>query len=133
SSAAHHKAPRTLSTENGIPHAQQESAMKRHQKAILGGTLVAAAAALAVGQSALEAADDRADAPFFEVDPFWPKPLPNNWVLGSTIGVGVDSRDHVFIIHRGSATLNARTEAGAEQDPPTGECCAAAPPILEFD
>ena len=26
-------------------------------------------------------------APRFEVDPFWPKPMPNNWLLGSAIGV----------------------------------------------
>jgi hypothetical protein len=26
-------------------------------------------------------------APIFEVDPFWPKPLPNHWVTGSTIGL----------------------------------------------
>jgi hypothetical protein len=24
-------------------------------------------------------------APIFEVDPFWPKPLPNHWVMASTI------------------------------------------------
>ena len=29
-------------------------------------------------------------APIFEVDPFWPKPLPNHWVMGSTIGLSVD-------------------------------------------
>lgn len=86
------------------------------------------------GQSALEAAgQDLVQAPAFEVDPLWPKPLPNHWRLGSTIGVGVDSRDHVFIIHRGLATLNLRTEAGAATTPPTGECCRAAPPVLEFD
>ena len=39
-------------------------------------------------------------APYFDVDPYWPKPLPNNWVIGSTIGVSVDSQDHVWIIHR---------------------------------
>lgn len=72
-------------------------------------------------------------APRFEVDPFWPKPLPNHWILGSTIGVSVDSRDHVWIVHRGAATLNARTEMGAATDPPTGECCVPAPPVLEFD
>ncbi len=71
-------------------------------------------------------------APMFEVDPFWPKPLPNHWVLGSVVGVGVDSRDHVFIIHR-QAPLNERTEIGASTDPPTGECCLPAPYILEFD
>jgi len=71
-------------------------------------------------------------APRFEVDPFWPKPLPNHWLLGSTIGVWVDERDHVWIIHRSSATLN-NNERGLELKPPTGECCAGAPPVLEFD
>jgi DNA-binding beta-propeller fold protein YncE len=71
-------------------------------------------------------------APYFEVDPLWPKPLPNHWVLGSTIGVSVDERDHVWIIHRGSATLGTN-EKGLELNPPTGECCAGAPPVLEFD
>jgi DNA-binding beta-propeller fold protein YncE len=68
----------------------------------------------------------------FEVDPFWPKPLPDHWLLGSVVGVGVDSRDHVFVIHR-QESLNPRTEVGAAQDPPTGECCVPAPPVLEFD
>ena len=71
-------------------------------------------------------------APRFEVDPFWPKPLPNHWLLGSTIGVWVDERDHVWIIHRSSATLN-NNERGAELNPATGECCKGAPPVLEFD
>jgi DNA-binding beta-propeller fold protein YncE len=62
------------------------------------------------------------EAPYFEVDPLWPKPLPNHWLLGSTIGVSVDDRDHVWIIHRGSATLNDNEK-----------CCAGAPPVLEFD
>ncbi len=73
-----------------------------------------------------------AEVPLFEVDPFWPQPLPNHWLMGSVIGVGVDSRDHVFVVHRGES-LNARTEAGAAQDPPTGSCCYPAPPVLEFD
>ena len=71
-------------------------------------------------------------APRFEVDPFWPKPLPNHWLLGAAIGVWVDERDHVWIIHRSSATLN-NNERGAELNPPTGECCKGAPPVLEFD
>jgi DNA-binding beta-propeller fold protein YncE len=71
-------------------------------------------------------------APYFEVDPLWPKPLPNHWLLGSAIGVSVDERDHVWIIHRGSATLG-NNEKGLELNPPTGECCGGAPPVLEFD
>src|SRR5438045_9551378 len=63
----------------------------------------------------------------------WPKPLPNHWILGSVIGVGVDSRDHVFIIHRGDSTLNQRTESGADANPSMGECCRSAPPVLELD
>ena len=47
----------------------------------------------------------------FEVDPLWPKPLPNHWLLGRTIGVWVDEQDHVWIIHRGAATLNANERA----------------------
>ena len=49
-----------------------------------------------------------------------------------TIGVWVDERDHIWIIHRSSATLN-NNEKGAELNPPTGECCKGAPPVLEFD
>jgi hypothetical protein len=42
----------------------------------------------------------QARAPRFEVDPAWPKPLPNDWVLGQVSGVCVDSQDHVFIVNR---------------------------------
>lgn len=79
-----------------------------------------------------ETADGGVEAPIFEVDPFWPKPLPNHWILGSTIGVSVDSRDHVWIIHR-QDTFDERTEINAVADPPTAECCVPAPPVLEFD
>jgi DNA-binding beta-propeller fold protein YncE len=72
------------------------------------------------------------EAPYFEVDPMWPKPLPNHWVLGMSIGVSVDARDHVWMVHRGSSTL-ANMEKGLELKPPTSECCAGAPPVLEFD
>ena len=105
--------------------------MKRN--VTIGVVLVAALAAVYVGQDRLrDAAAAAPDAPIFEVDPFWPQPLPNHWVLGSVVGVGVDSRDHVFVIHR-KAPLNERTEIGAATDPPTGECCLPAPYVLEFD
>jgi DNA-binding beta-propeller fold protein YncE len=73
-----------------------------------------------------------AEAPMFEVDPFWPKPLPNHWILGSAIGVSVDSRDHVWMIHR-QTTFDERTEINAAVDPPTAQCCIPAPNVLEFD
>jgi hypothetical protein len=72
-----------------------------------------------------------AQAPIFEVDPYWPKPLPNHWVLGSTIGLSVDAQDHVWIIHR-PQTVEDNFKA-AEFNPPIGVCCKVAPPVLEFD
>ena len=70
-------------------------------------------------------------APQLQVDPFWPKPLPNNWLLGQVSGVAVDSRDHIWIVQR-PASLSER-ELGAAQSPPLGKCCVAAPPVLVFD
>lgn len=103
----------------------------------IGAVLAVTALGLTLGAAGLERAaiaraSQAAEAPIFEVDPFWPRPLPNHWLMGSVVGVGVDSRDHVFVVHR-QASLNPRTEVGAAQDPPTGECCFPAPPILEFD
>jgi hypothetical protein len=70
--------------------------------------------------------------PALEVDVMWPKQLPNNWIVGSVIGVAVDSQDHIWMIHRPS-TLGAN-ETGSGNNPPTAEyCCKSAPPILEFD
>ena len=106
----------------------------RKRNIYVGIALITLIIALGVGWAALEktvAAQSGAQAPMFEVDPLWPKPLPNHWVLGSTIGVAVDGRDHVWIIHRASSL--AAGERLLDADPPTGECCAAAPPVLEFD
>jgi NHL repeat len=92
------------------------------------GTLIVASAFLEK-KAAVEAAG--AMAPRFEVDPFWPKPLPNHWILGQTFGVSVDAQDHVWIIHR-AGSLEAG-EQHATANPPIAQCCAPAPPILQFD
>jgi DNA-binding beta-propeller fold protein YncE len=74
---------------------------------LIGATFVAILIALAIGQNLVEQkamaqAKTAAQAPVFEVDPFWPKPMPNNWVFGQTIGLGIDEKDTVWIIHRGN-------------------------------
>jgi DNA-binding beta-propeller fold protein YncE len=106
------------------------------KKIISGAVLAAAIVGLGAGQTLLEnrAVADSGDvqAPRFEVDPFWPKPLPNGWLLGSVIGVWADEQDHIWIIHRSSATLH-NNEKGAELNPPIAECCRGAPPVLAFD
>jgi DNA-binding beta-propeller fold protein YncE len=71
------------------------------------------------------------DVPQLLVDPFWPKALPNDWILGQVAGVDVDADDHVWIVQR-PGSLSDR-EIGASQNPPISKCCHAAPPVLEFD
>src|SRR5215210_3739769 len=109
--------------------------MKRRNM-FIGAGFIALLAALGISQSvfekqALAQAGSGISAPRFEVDPMWPKPLPNGWYIGQTIGVWADNQDHVWIIHR-SDSLDP-VEAAADQTPPTGECCKKAPPIIEFD
>ena len=93
-------------------------------------------------------------APIFEVDPFWPQPLPNEWVTGSTIGLSVDSQDRVWTIHRPNtvednfkaADIKVGDARGADDEalpgragekPATdtfiGKCCKVAPPVLVYD
>ena len=90
-------------------------------------------------------------APMFEVDPFWPKPLPNHWVTGSTIGLSIDAQDQVWTIHRQGAVednfkaadIKAVAAKDDEASPTTGgnqggddmigQCCKVAPPVLVYD
>src|SRR5215831_14467385 len=72
-------------------------------------------------------------APRYEVNPLWPQPLPNHWVLGSVTGVAVDAQDHVWVAHRGADSLEGN-EKGMMLTPPTSSaCCVGAPIVLEFD
>jgi len=94
-------------------------------------------------------------APMFEVDPWWPRPLPNHWVTGSTIGLSVDAQDNVWTIHRpntvednfkaadimvgdaGGRDDEARPGTGSAgasgSSTPVGKCCKVAPPVLVYD
>jgi DNA-binding beta-propeller fold protein YncE len=111
--------------------------MRRRRSLFVGLALLVLLAGLGVTQQVLEKtaaaqAKTAVQAPRFEVDPMWPKPLPNHWVMGNVIGVGVDSQDHIYIIHRGAGSLEAK-EIYAAANPPASECCLPAPPVLEFD
>ncbi len=99
--------------------------------AACGPGLEAAPGALRGGEPIAAGAQGAGDAAAFQFDPTWPKPLPDNWTLGNVVGVAVDARDHVWIVHRpGSLTPQ---EAGADADPPLAECCRPAPPVIEFN
>jgi DNA-binding beta-propeller fold protein YncE len=110
----------------------------------IGSALLGVAAALGIGSVVLEkkARVEAAgtQAPRFEVDPLWPKPLPNHWVIGNAIGVSVDAKDHIWIIHR-QASLEAMEEYAVANPPGPkrqagvveAECCGPAPAVLEFN
>ena len=83
-------------------------------------------------QASAPGAQASRQAPIFEVDPMWPKPMPNHWLLGSAVGLAVDAKDHVFVVNL-TDSFTERTETGADQTPPIGECCFRAPNVLEFD
>src|SRR5262245_19979093 len=72
-----------------------------------------------------------ADAPKFQVDAAWPKPLPNNWIMGQAAGVAVDREDHVWVVQRPRTLTD--DEKAASLNPPRAKCCVAAPPVMEFD
>jgi DNA-binding beta-propeller fold protein YncE len=76
---------------------------------------------LAVLLGASHHATAQSSAPRYEVDPNWPKPLPEKWATGQVSGVCVDAQDHVFIVNRNNITDK---EAEVSQQ---------APPFIEFD
>jgi hypothetical protein len=67
--------------------------------------------------------------PRFEPDPYFPKPLPNNWMLGQVSGTAVDAHDHIWILHR-PRTLDDHDKYLESKK---GDCCIPAPPVIEFD
>ncbi|NEU13356.1 hypothetical protein G3T14_14630 [Methylobacterium sp. BTF04] len=70
------------------------------------------------------------EIPRFQVDPSWPKPLPNDWIMGQASGVAVDAQDHVWVLQRPRTLTD--DEKAASLDPPRTKCCRPAPPVLEF-
>ncbi len=69
--------------------------------------------------------------PTFQVDPSWPREMPNDWIIGAVTSVFVDAQDHVWVTHL-QETLTPE-ETAAVLDPPIGVCCVPAPTVIEFD
>ena len=94
-------------------------------------SLCVAAAGLSQALAQEPAKPAPSPVPRFQVDPTWPKPLPNNWSLGQVSGIAVDRFDHIWLVHRPSSlTLRERV---AEQIPFEAKCCVAALLVLAFD
>ncbi|MBQ14471.1 MAG: hypothetical protein QGG67_00820 [Gammaproteobacteria bacterium] len=109
--------------------------MKLTKPKIIFTTLSVTLLVFGLGQNKLQnspsAANNDRLVPQFVVDPYWPQQLPNHWILGRAIGVAVDARDHIYIVHRDQDSMFTNQEIGLSGG--ISECCTAAPPILEFD
>ena len=72
-----------------------------------------------------------AQSPAFRVDPYWPKPLPHNWLLGQVGGISVDAQDNIWVFQRPRSLTD--DEKAAAFDPPRAKCCVPAPSVLVFN
>jgi hypothetical protein len=72
-----------------------------------------------------------AQSPAFRVDPYWPRPLPNNWIIGQVGGIYVDARDNIWVFQRPRSVTD--DEKAAAFDPPRAKCCVPAPSVLVFN
>jgi DNA-binding beta-propeller fold protein YncE len=72
-----------------------------------------------------------AQGPAFRVDPYWPKPLPNNWILGQVGGISIDAQDNIWVFQRPRSLTD--DEKGATLSPPRSKCCMPAPSVLVFN
>src|ERR1041384_5460825 len=102
---------------------------------IVGGLVaVAALTAALVPAPAGQAQRGRATAPVpvYQVDPFWPRPFKDpKWMIQAIPVMATDYEDHIWAISRSN---DLRPDEGmAGTNPPRGDCCIAAPEILEFD
>ncbi len=97
-----------------------------------GRAVACAALAIAVAIFCPSSLRAQAGVPKFEVDPSWPKPLPDRWVTGEMGGVCVDSQDHVFIAQRVNDVggMDGHLEGLTSDELNAGQ---PAPPVIEFD
>jgi DNA-binding beta-propeller fold protein YncE len=86
----------------------------------------------ALGAFCPHPSEAQTNVPRYEVDPYWPKPLPDRWVTGEMGGVCVDSQDHVFIVQRVNDVggMDGHLEGLTNDELNAGQ---AAPPVIEFD
>ena len=93
---------------------------------------ICAALAIALGIFCPPPSKAQNNVPRYEVDPTWPKPLPNRWVTGEMGGVCADSQDHIFIAQRVNDVggMDGHLEGLTNDELNAGQ---AAPPVIEFD
>jgi hypothetical protein len=109
--------------------------MRRIVSGLLGlGVVVVAFGVTHAVSRAVQAsrADSSAQVPQFEFDPSWPKqPFPNYEVIGNVIGLAIDAKEHIWVLHR--PQMVTEQEQGAAFGVSDALCCRPAKPVLEID
>ena len=62
------------------------------------------------------------EIPTFQVDPAFPKKVPNDWVWGPASGITVDSKDNIWVITRPREVVDKSLKGKT-----------SLPPVIEFD
>ena len=90
------------------------AAIRQVKRFTLAGCLAVVALLVTLGSRyaatvvAQNAAKGQGEIPTFQFDAAWPKPLPNNWNTGNIGAMVVDSKDHIWVVHRpGTTTGNS--------------------------
>ena len=83
-------------------------------------SLLVLCAANARSQAPAESRRPERSAPVCRVDPSWPR-VPENWIFGAMAGIATDSKDNVWIMHRGASVTLKKA------------CCRSAPVVMQFD
>jgi DNA-binding beta-propeller fold protein YncE len=58
--------------------------------------------------------------PVCQVQPAWPR-VPEGWIFGAMAGIATDSKDNVWVLHRGGSVTLKKA------------CCGPAPVVMQFD
>ena len=97
-------------------YAKNLPAWERWGRSLIGLTLVALGAVFGI-----HAQTPTRTTTKFQVDPFWPKPLPNDWVMADVGGVCTDAKDHLFLVERSADQIKLNPEQAIEYGPPVIE------------
>jgi hypothetical protein len=88
----------------------------------------------------LAAQSQTEQAPTFELDRSWPKPLPNGWQYGYVISVSVNPRNnHAFVLHTiqeqysNPGLINESLQISGWFERRKKPGVSAAPPVVEYD
>jgi hypothetical protein len=96
-------------------------------KSLLAAFALAALASCTTVKQRIEGASQGSGGPRYAVDATWPKPLPNNWILGQVAGIATAKDDTIWMIHR-PLTLT-EDERGSTLNPKRSKCGATCPTV----